>query len=135
MLKNFFSREFITFIIIGVINTFSTTIFASVLNNFNIFNTKFALTFNISFIIGYILGLCVSFLLNCHFTFKEKPTLRKALKFPLSYIPNFIIQYILVWIFALLSLPKTMAYLFAAALGVPITFLIMKFCVFTNNTR
>jgi putative flippase GtrA len=123
-LKNtFLTKEFITFLIIGVINTFNGTIFSYIYSSF--------LNENIAFITGYISGLFISYILNSLITFKEKLNLNKFLKFALSYFPNFIIQNIVVIIiFNMLGINKLIAYLLAAIIGVPITFILMKFFAF-----
>lgn len=145
IVKPFLNVEFVAFIIIGVINTLSTTIFASVLNvvknNFtknNMYLHDIIEKTNLTFIIGYILSMIISFFLNTHFTFKERPTFKKFIKFPISYIPNFIIQYGIVGLLTMLGLcsqdwQKTLAYLFAAVIGIPITFITMKFFVYSKK--
>ncbi|MBC2574725.1 GtrA family protein, partial [Clostridium beijerinckii] len=90
---------------------------------------------NIAFIVGYISGLIISFLLNSLITFKEKLQLNKFIKFAISYLPNFIIQNVVVIIvFNLMGLNKLIAYLLAAVIGVPITFILMKFFAFRKKT-
>lgn len=126
-LKNtFYTKEFVTFLIIGVINTFNGTVFSYIYSSF--------LNENIAFIVGYISGLIISYLLNSLITFKEKLQLNKFVKFAISYIPNFIIQNIVVIIvFNLMGLNKLIAYLLAAIIGVPITFILMKFFAFRKK--
>ncbi|WP_270566981.1 GtrA family protein, partial [Clostridium beijerinckii] len=66
---------------------------------------------------------------------KEKLQLNKFIKFAISYIPNFIIQNIVVIIvFNLMGLNKLIAYLLAAIIGVPITFILMKFFAFSKKS-
>ena len=94
----FFSKQFIMFVFIGVINTFNGVI------------------------------------LNSYVTFKEKLEFNKFIKFAVSYIPNFIIQNIVVFIvFNMMGLHKLIAYGLAAVIGVPITFVFMKFFAFKKN--
>ncbi|MCR1951986.1 MULTISPECIES: GtrA family protein [Clostridium] len=122
----FFSKEFIIFVIIGVINTFNGVIFSYIYSNF--FNE------NIAFICGYISGLIISYILNSYVTFKEKLNFNKFIKFTISYIPNFIIQNIIVLIvFNIMGIYKLIAYGLAAIIGVPITFIFMKFFAFNNK--
>lgn len=122
----FFSKQFIVFVIIGVINTFNGVIFSYIYSNF--FNE------NIAFIFGYISGLIISYILNSYVTFKEKLDLNKFVKFTISYIPNFIIQNIIVLIvFNIMGIYKLIAYGLAAIIGVPITFIFMKFFAFNKK--
>lgn len=134
-LWKFLTVEFITFLVIGVINTLSTTVFSALLDLVKnrclpAGAAAAADQLRLTFIIGYILSLGVSFLLNTYFTFHEKPTLKRLIKFPVSYIPNFVIQYLLVYLFTELGWYPTLAYLIAAVVGIPITFLVMKVFVY-----
>ena len=122
----FFSKQFIMFVFIGVINTFNGVIFSYIYSSF--------LKENIAFIFGYISGLVISYILNSYVTFKEKLEFNKFIKFAISYIPNFIIQNIVVFIvFNMMGLHKLIAYGLAAVIGVPITFVFMKFFAFKKN--
>lgn len=119
----FINKEFILFIIIGVINTFNGVVFSFIYSSL--------LNENLAFILGYISGLIVSYILNSYITFKEKLSFTKFIKFGISYIPNFIIQNIVVIItFNILGLHKLIAYCLAAVIGIPVTFLLLKFFAF-----
>lgn len=137
-LRQFFTKAFITFLVIGVINTLSTAIISTLLDiGYNAAGlTRYAIIerFRLTFILGYALSMIISFLLNCRLTFNEKPTLKKLIRFPVSYIPNFIIQYLVVWFCAsVFTLPPTIAYLAAAVIGIPVTFITMKLFVFSKK--
>ena len=121
----FFSKDFILFVIIGVINTFIGTIFSYIYSSF--------LNESIAFIPGYISGMIVSYLLNSFITFKESLDFSKFIKFSISCMPNFIIQFICVLIiFNFMNLHKLIAYIIAAIIGVPVTFLLLKFFAFSK---
>lgn len=122
----FFSKEFILFVIIGIINTFTGTIFSYIYSSF--------LNESIAFIPGYISGMIVSYLLNSIITFKESLNLTKFIKFSISCMPNFAIQFICVLVIVnLMHFDKLIAYMLAAIIGVPITFLLLKFFAFSKN--
>lgn len=122
----FFNKEFIFFILIGIINTFNGVIFSYIYSS--IFNE------NLAFILGYISGLIISYILNSFITFKDKLAFRKFIKFAISYIPNFIIQNIVViLVFNILGLHKLIAYMLAAIIGIPVTFILLKFFAFNKN--
>lgn len=122
----FFTKEFIVFVIIGVINTFNGTIFSYIYSSF--------LNENLAFVFGYISGLFISYILNSLITFKEKLQISKFIKFGISYIPNFIIQNIVVVVvFNMMGLNKLVAYMLAAIIGVPVTFILMKFFAFNKK--
>lgn len=126
-LKNmFFNKEFILFIVIGCINTLSTTILASLY--------RMILGDIQSFILGYVSGIFISYALNTLITFREKLTIMKLLKFAISTIPNFIIQMVVVYVgVKVIYLPSIICYGLAAVTGVPITFLLIKMYVFMRN--
>lgn len=123
----FLSKQFITFVIIGIVNTFNGTIFSYIYSNF--------LSANIAFFPGYISGLLMSYILNSFITFKEKLRFQNLIKFIISSLPNFIIQYIVVIICMFLNLHKLFTYMLAAVIGMPITFLLMKFFAFKKSTK
>lgn len=121
--KIFLNKEFIFFIIIGLINTFNGVVFSFIYSS--LFNE------NLAFVLGYISGLAISYILNSYVTFKEKLSFTKFIKFGISYIPNFIIQNIVVIItFNILGLHKLIAYCLAAIIGIPVTFILLKFFAF-----
>ncbi len=126
-LKMFLSREFLSFLIVGGINTVSNVIFSTIYSLF-IPNTTLA------FFPGYITSNVVSYLLNSKLTFKERLGFVKFIKFFISYIPNFIIQTIIVWLFDnFIHGPSVIAYAIAAIIGVPVTFVFMKIFTFKKN--
>lgn len=122
----FLTVQFVTFVAVGAANTLSTTVFAAALDYIH----PAGRDSRVNFILGYCAGLVLSYFLNTCFTFRKKPSLKSFIRFPVSYIPNFVIQYLCVWLFTALSLNHTLAYLIAAVIGIPVTFLTMKFFVF-----
>lgn len=125
--KMFFSREFLAFLIVGVINTLSNIVFSTIYSLF-IKNTT------IAFFPGYITSNLVSYILNSKLTFKEKLGPIKFVKFFISYIPNFVIQTVIVYLFdRFIHGPSVIAYAIAAVIGVPVTFVFMKIFAFKKN--
>ncbi len=123
----FASREFLLFLLIGTVNALNGVLFAY------LFSLLIAV--NAAFIAGYIVSLSISYLLNSFLNFKVALSGLKYLKFCLSYLPNFIIQNAVVVIFYnLLGWPKLFAYILAAVIGVPLTFILLKFYAFRKNT-
>lgn len=125
--NTFLSKQFIIFIIIGIVNTFNGAIFSYIYSSF--------LSSNVAFLPGYISGLVISYILNSFITFKENLSFQKLIKFTISSIPNFIIQYIVVIICSIIGLHKLFAYILAAIIGVPVTFLLMKFFAFNTKNK
>lgn len=127
--KMFFTREFLSFVVVGVINTLSNVIFSTIYSLF-IKNTTLA------FFPGYITSNVVSYILNSKLTFKERLGFVKFIKFFISYIPNFIIQTVIVYLFdRFIHGPSVIAYAIAAVIGVPVTFVFMKIFTFRNQKQ
>lgn len=140
VIRPFMTVQFVIFMLLGIVNTavsVSTATLLDILHNaFLAPDNPLRLIAEHSrsnFIFGYIISIITSFFLNCHFTFHQRPTLKKFLKFPISYIPNFIFQYLMVFIFTALNLNSTLAYICAAILGTPLTFAAMKPMVFSRR--
>lgn len=122
----FLTKQFLNFLIIGCINAVNGIIFSYIYSIF--------LAVNISFIIGYITAMSISYILNSVFVFKECASWIKYMKFCISYIPNFIVQNICVLLlYNLLEWNKILVFILAAIIGVPITFILMKFYAFNCN--
>ncbi|WP_394900246.1 HAD-IB family phosphatase, partial [Clostridium butyricum] len=80
-LKNiFFTKEFFTFLIVGGINTINGIVFSYVYSLF--------LGVNVSFVLGYVTAMTISYILNSTLVFKEDMGVIKYIKFCISYIPN-----------------------------------------------
>ena len=126
-LKNvFLSKEFFNFLVVGGINTINGILFSYIYSIF--------LDVNVSFIAGYITAMTISYFLNSILVFKEDMGFTKYIKFCISYIPNFIIQNIFVLIFYnILGWNKLIVFALAAIIGVPVTFIIMKFFAFNKK--
>ncbi|MCC8161288.1 MAG: HAD-IB family phosphatase [Oscillospiraceae bacterium] len=126
-LKMFLSREFLAFLVVGVINTLSNVVFSTIYSIF-IPNTTLA------FFPGYITSNVVSYLLNSKLTFNERLGFVKFIKFFISYIPNFVIQTVIVYLFdRFIHGPSVIAYAIAAVIGVPVTFVFMKVFTFRKE--
>ncbi len=124
----FWNKEFILFIIIGGINSVIAIILSYI----------YSLLFSdvISFILGYITGTLISYILNSCITFQAQISIKKYMKFIASCIPNFIIQLLIVWLVVdVLKLYKLMGYVLAAAIGMPVTFSILKIYVFIKKDK
>ncbi|MCI8404586.1 MAG: HAD-IB family phosphatase [Clostridia bacterium] len=126
-MKMFLSREFLSFLIVGGINTVSNIVFSTIYSLF-IQNTT------IAFLPGYITSNVVSYILNSYLTFKERFGILKFIKFFISYIPNFLIQTVIVYLFdQFVHGPSVIAYIIAAIIGVPVTFVFMKIFAFKKE--
>lgn len=120
--------EFSLFLIIGVINTFNGTLSSYILT--------FIFNYNIAFILGYLISLTISYVLNTKLNFKINMSIKGYVKFCISYIPNFVIQFLAVNIlFEIFKWNILVVYLVAAILGVPLTFILLKIFAFKNDIK
>ncbi len=126
---HYFNKHFIIFVIIGVINTFNCTLISYALT------ALLAMDANLAFVIGYVCSMFIAYILNSVFNFKQNMTPAAMLKFFVSYIPNFVIQNVIVFIvYNTLGLPELVAYAAAAIVGIPVTFIILKGFVFIKKS-
>lgn len=124
----FLSKDFIKFLVVGVVNTFNGTLFSYIYS--------LVINPNIAFIGGYITSLGIAYILNSKFIFYKPLKWKALIKFAISYIPNFIIQNIVVMIvYNLLALPSVIAYGLAAIIGIPITFIFVKLFAFGEHKK
>ena len=107
-LKQFLSREFLTFIVVGVVNTLFGTAIMLVLYN------VFGCSYWVSSFCDYFFGSILSYFLNKHFTFHYQGTdWRSIVKFALNIIVCYLIAYSL-------ALPLTRAALESLQLSKPV---------------
>ena len=124
--NTFLTKKFILFCAVGVVNTFNGVLFS--------YLYSLALDPNLAFVAGYVTSLTVNYLLNSFITFRESLSLVKYLKFCLSYIPNFLIQNLAVLlVYNVLRYDKIVAYILAAVVGIPVTFIILKLFAFRRK--
>lgn len=118
----FFLRiDFWKFIIVGFLNTFNYYIL------YLLFKNLLQMNYISAHLTGFIISMIGSFFMNSYFTYRTKPTLKKFLQFPLTYVVNITIStaviYILVqWI----NLNDNLAPIIASIVAIPFTFLISK---------
>ena len=107
-LKQFLSREFLTFLVVGVVNTLFGTAIMLVLYN------VFGCSYWVSSFCDYFFGSILSYFLNKHFTFHYQGTdWRSIVKFALHIIVCYLIAYSL-------ALPLTQAALESLQLSKPV---------------
>ncbi|API93036.1 GtrA family protein [Virgibacillus pantothenticus] len=112
-------REFLKFIIIGVVNT---------INYYAVYlllHLVFDVYYLAAHITGFMVSLVGSFFLNTYFTFKVKPTWGKFLKFPITQLFNFSVTSLFVFVFTeLFHVDSKITPLLAVFITVPMTFVI-----------
>ena len=125
--KTFVSKKFVAFCALGVINTLNDAIFSSIYH-------WLGLQDNVAAVVGYYTALTIAFFLSSKFIFKKRPALNRYIKFFISYIPNFTIFFLVTFItINTMGLPQFWGTILAAAVGGPITFIIMKIYTFKGK--
>lgn len=113
------NREFVSFVFWGAVNSLTSYLVYAVLLR--------VLPYLAAYSIAYFTGILLSYFLNSRFVFKQELRLRKALKYPLVYVVQYVLGaaslYLLVHF---LKLNKLLAPLVVMAMLVPITFLLSR---------
>lgn len=87
-------------------------------------------------LLGYVISLPVSYFLNSRFTFKKPLSLKKCFRFCASYIPNYIIQMLVVFLAVdIAKMDKLIGLILATFIGMPVTFIFMKFFAFKEKKQ
>lgn len=122
--EHFLSREFILFLMIGCVNTFDCSLLST-------FLAPFLGDINLAFNVGYVLSNVIAYLLNAWFVFPTPLSWLGWGKFFLSYVPNYLVQNVLVVaLYNLMGIPPVLSFIISAVLGIPATFIFVKFFAF-----
>ena len=121
--EKFLNKQFITFGVIGVINTLSSQFFYMLFVFLNV-------QVGIASILGDALSMVGSYFMNMHFTYHKKVSWQSAVTFPISYLPGMIISAIIVMIVVdICHGPEMWAKLISLPLYIPVNYLVMTFIV------
>ena len=127
--NEFWSREYFLFLVVGGINTLDCAFFAEVVRMVGV-------DVNLAFNIGYLLSNVLAYVLNCYFIFPSKLSLGQYVRFAVSYIPNFVIENLVVLIsYNYYTIPPLASFLLAAFVAMPITFLLVKLYAFGRKLK
>lgn len=122
---SFLTPAFLKFLGVGVVNAFNGVWLAWVYS--------LILQPNVAFVVGYLTSVTISFFLNSWIVFPCRRSWGRYARFVLSYVPNFLIQNLcVVIVYNLLGHDELLAYVAAAIVGVPVTFLLLKFFAFRS---
>jgi len=128
LLMKFINKEFIRFLVVGLINTISTYLIYLLL--------LFALSYDISYTLSYLAGIVISYYLNSYYVFKEKISIKKFLKYPIVYVVQYVINLLGLYILVeYLNIPKEVVPLIVIILSIPITYLLSKLIIRTKKTE
>lgn len=129
LMNLFLSRDFILFIFVGIINTFNGVLMEFLFLRVN--SEKM-----LAFCYGYLLSTVIGYLLNNSIIFKKELSIVRYIKFLISYIPNFLIQLvIMIYLCNILHLNYLLCCITSAVLGVPITFLCLKLFAYKPKNK
>lgn len=124
--KTFLSAKFLGFCLMGVINTFNAAFIS--------WASHFKMQENIAAVVGYVASLAVNYVLNSFFVFKSRLNFKKLLRFLISYVPNFIIYFLVSFLtINVLHMNQFWATVLAVAVGGPVTFVMIKLYAFGNK--
>ncbi len=121
----FIKPKFIRFLMIGIINMIILILFTFLFSNIDK---------KLSFVIGYITNLFISYILHSYLTFNNKLSIDKFISFFIANIPNFVINLVCLYIFIdIFHLYKLVSYIIAFIIGLPITYILLN--TFTFKKR
>ena len=116
-----FDKQFWKFNMVGILNTVNYYIL------YMIFKEVFKMNYMNAHLLGFFISMIGSFYLNSYFTYRVKPTLKKFLKFPLTYVVNILVSTLAIYILVqLLSISDNIAPIIATIIAIPFTFVISK---------
>ncbi|MEU5824994.1 glycosyltransferase [Streptomyces sp. NPDC047803] len=115
-------RQFLTFALIGVVNTIVYLAVYAALNHW--------IPYLASHVIGYCVSIVGSFFLNSFITLRIRPTWRAFLRYPLSSLVNLVLSGVLLYIgVSHLGIERNIAALGAGILATPFSFLVARWAI------
>ena len=125
--RTFVSKKFITFCSLGVINTLNDAIFSWIYH-------WMGLQENLAAVVGYYTAFTIAYFLHSKITFKSKVSLKKYVKFFVTYIPNFTIFFLSTFLtLDTMGLSQFWGTILASMIGGPVTFVILKIYTFKRK--
>lgn len=113
------AQRMVRFAIVGVANTASYYLCYLLLREL--------MPYLVAHLIAFVLSMIGSFFLNCYFTFRQRPTWRRFLLFPLSTMTNFVVTTVGLYLLVRFAgMDERIAPLVAASVAIPVTFVVTK---------
>lgn len=116
--------EFIRFVMVGIS--------ATALHYGLYFIFQRAINVNIAYTVGYVISFIANFYLTAYFTFKRKPSWKKAFGFGGAHLVNYLLHIILLNFFLWIGFSKPLAPIPVFSIAIPVNFLLVRF-VFKNK--
>jgi putative flippase GtrA len=115
----FINREFYRFVFWGGVNTLAGyLVYVSLL---------LFLPYLVSYSVAFLFSIFVSYVLNSKFVFKQELELRKAIKYPLVYVNQYVLGALSLYLLVhFLEINKLVAPLLVIVLTIPVTFFLSR---------
>lgn len=114
--------EFLRFLIVGGTNTVVAYGLYIVLLHW--------LRYELAFSLAYLVGISVGFFMNTLFVFRQKPSRRAALRYPLVYVVQYLLSLLVLRVAVdHLGVPPWLALAFAIAATIPVTFALSRMII------
>ncbi len=127
--EKFFSRKFLTFGIIGAMNTLISQVLYVVY-------VKLGMGASLASILADLSAMLFSYVMNMRFTYRQKMSWRTLCAFPASYAPGIVISAVIVFLVVRVGGAKeAYAKLISVPMYVPLNFLCMNFIVKRFSTE
>jgi len=115
-------KQVIKFGIVGVINTLDYYLL------YLFFQSVLSIYYLYAHIISFLISMVGSFYMNSYFTYKTKPTLKKFLQFPLTYVVNIVVSTSAIYILVdLMKLNQKVSPILASLIAIPFTFTLSRY--------
>lgn len=115
----FINREFFRFVFWGGVNTLAGYLVYAFLLWF--------LPYLISYSVAFIFSIFVSYVLNSKFVFKQELELRKAIKYPVVYVNQYVLGAVSLYLLVhFLAISKLVAPLLVVVLTIPVTYFLSR---------
>ena len=123
MKQKFLNKQFLSFALIGGLNTIGSLLIYMIC-------VSVSISVGLASIIGDVLTMIISYFLNMKYTYNTKPSLTSFIAFPLSYIPGFIINFLMTIGFVeYLNAPELFAKAFSLPITIPLNFIVMSIVI------
>ena len=87
-------------------------------------------SYEVAYGISYALGIVLAYLTTARFVFKEALRPKSAFAFPLVYLVQFLLGYVLIKFgVEVLEIPKAFGLAFSVAVTLPLTFLLSRWAI------
>jgi len=121
ILKNKMLKQFLRFGIVGVINTAHYYLW------YFLFYLGLEWAYLVAHLSAFVISMIGSFYMNVYFTYKTRPTLKKFLQFPLTYVLNIGLSTLFLFIMVdAFKWSEVLSPFIAQCMTIPATFLVSK---------